>query len=293
MGARSRRALKDAGGTPPRLRRRNSRRLRARRAGESDPEAGARRCLTFVICRRRPDRRRTRPANHRRNWAQKKPCRRNFRNIDTHKARVGADRGRAPRVPGGLSRRSLGLRATLAAKASAVESRGSDRRSPNVQPTAWCMAANCLQARTLIWAAGVRASPAAEWLGCAPPIAPGRLEVNADLTVPGHPNIFCHRRYRFLSKVPERQAGPRHRAGGQAAGPAMSPRWIKARLRGENAGAVSVTKHSGSLAQIGQAQGGDRFRPLSNWRGRDCLVDLGHRAHLFPDRPAATGSASR
>ena len=47
-----------------------------------------------------------------------------------------------------------------------------------------------LQAKTLIWAAGVRASPAAEWLG-APADRAGRLQVNPDLTVPGHPDIFA------------------------------------------------------------------------------------------------------
>ena len=47
-----------------------------------------------------------------------------------------------------------------------------------------------LQAKTLIWAAGVRASPAAEWLG-APADRAGRLQVLPDLTVPGHPDIFA------------------------------------------------------------------------------------------------------
>jgi len=47
-----------------------------------------------------------------------------------------------------------------------------------------------LGAKTIIWAAGVRASPAAEWLGVASDRA-GRLQVNPDLTVPGHPDIFA------------------------------------------------------------------------------------------------------
>ena len=47
-----------------------------------------------------------------------------------------------------------------------------------------------LQARTLIWAAGVRASRAAEWLG-APADRAGRLQVLPDLTVPDHPDIFA------------------------------------------------------------------------------------------------------
>jgi NADH dehydrogenase len=46
-----------------------------------------------------------------------------------------------------------------------------------------------LQTRTIVWAAGVKASPAADWLGAESDRA-GRVKVKADLSVPGHPNIF-------------------------------------------------------------------------------------------------------
>jgi NADH dehydrogenase len=46
-----------------------------------------------------------------------------------------------------------------------------------------------LPTRTIVWAAGVKASPAAEWLGAESDRA-GRVKVKADLSVPGHPNIF-------------------------------------------------------------------------------------------------------
>ena len=46
-----------------------------------------------------------------------------------------------------------------------------------------------LQTRTIIWAAGVKASPAAEWLNAECDRA-GRVKVQGDLSVPGHPNIF-------------------------------------------------------------------------------------------------------
>src|ERR1700744_3599563 len=44
-------------------------------------------------------------------------------------------------------------------------------------------------ADVILWAAGVRASPAAAWLG-APADSAGRIKVAADLTAPGRPNIF-------------------------------------------------------------------------------------------------------
>lgn len=43
--------------------------------------------------------------------------------------------------------------------------------------------------RTIIWTAGVAASPAGKWLGVETDRA-GRVEVQPDLTVPGHPEIF-------------------------------------------------------------------------------------------------------
>jgi NADH dehydrogenase len=46
-----------------------------------------------------------------------------------------------------------------------------------------------LPAATILWAAGVAASPAATWLGVAGDRA-GRVPVGADLTVPGHDHIY-------------------------------------------------------------------------------------------------------
>jgi len=46
-----------------------------------------------------------------------------------------------------------------------------------------------LDADTIIWAAGVMASPAARWLDAEHDRA-GRVKVGADLSVPSHPNIF-------------------------------------------------------------------------------------------------------
>jgi NADH dehydrogenase len=46
-----------------------------------------------------------------------------------------------------------------------------------------------IESRTVIWAAGVAASPAASWLGVAPGKG-GRVPVSPDLTLTGHPEIF-------------------------------------------------------------------------------------------------------
>src|SRR6185369_5103190 len=48
---------------------------------------------------------------------------------------------------------------------------------------------NFIASRTIIWAAGVLASPAGRWLGAETDRA-GRVKVRADLSVPGHPEVF-------------------------------------------------------------------------------------------------------
>jgi NADH dehydrogenase len=49
---------------------------------------------------------------------------------------------------------------------------------------------NLIEAATIIWAAGVTASPAAAWISAAVDRA-GRIRVASDLSVPGHPEIFA------------------------------------------------------------------------------------------------------
>jgi len=46
-----------------------------------------------------------------------------------------------------------------------------------------------IQAKTVVWTAGVAPSPAGKWLGCAVDRA-GRVRIQPDLSVPDHPDIF-------------------------------------------------------------------------------------------------------
>src|SRR5437773_5752903 len=110
-----------------------------------------------------------------------------FRNIDTHQARVVLIEA-GPRVLAGFPE-------DLSAYAQrSLESLGVEIMLG--QPVTECTADGVtyggkrLDARTIIWAAGVRASRAAEWLG-APADRAHRLQVKPDLTVPGHPEIFA------------------------------------------------------------------------------------------------------
>src|SRR3954469_23218550 len=110
-----------------------------------------------------------------------------FRNIDTSKARVVLIEA-GPRVLAGFPD-------DLSAYAQAsLESMGVEVVLS--KPVTECAidgvvyGGNKLEARTIVWAAGVRASPAAEWLG-APADRAGRVQVLPDLTIPAHPDIFA------------------------------------------------------------------------------------------------------
>ena len=52
-----------------------------------------------------------------------------------------------------------------------------------------CIGPERLESRTVIWAAGVQASPAGQWLGAETDRA-GRVKVKPDLSAPAHPDIF-------------------------------------------------------------------------------------------------------
>tara|TARA_R110002124_G_scaffold9586_12_gene49275 strand:- start:1840 stop:3132 length:1293 start_codon:yes stop_codon:yes gene_type:complete len=106
-----------------------------------------------------------------------------------------------------------------------------------------------LPTHTVIWAAGVAASPAAEWLGVKPDRA-GRVPVSADLSVPGHPEIFV-----VGDTASVKQADGRPVPGvGDAAKQAgkHAARVIKARLAGQTSPLPFVYRHAGDLATIGK-----------------------------------------
>ena len=106
-----------------------------------------------------------------------------------------------------------------------------------------------LDAECIIWAAGVEASPAAKWLGVEPDKA-GRVKVEADLTVPGHPEIFVVGDTATITMVdgkPVPGVGDGAKQGGRHAA-----RVIRARLEGDTASKPFRYKHAGDLATIGK-----------------------------------------
>lgn len=169
-----------------------------------------------------------------------------FRNIDTRKARVvliEAGTRILAGYPGDLSayaRRSL-------------ESLGVEVELG--QPVTDCTAegvvygGRSLEGKTIIWAAGVQASPAAKWCS-APADRAGRLVVLPDLTIPGYPNVFA---IGDTVTIPGPDGKP---VPGIAPAAKQQGRYvaksIKARLRGDAAVPPFRYHHDGSLAQIGK-----------------------------------------
>lgn len=59
----------------------------------------------------------------------------------------------------------------------------------DVSTDAVIVGADRIPARTVLWTAGVAATPVARWLGIAPAKA-GRVPVGPDLSIAGHPEVF-------------------------------------------------------------------------------------------------------
>ena len=172
--------------------------------------------------------------------------RREFRTFDPATARIvlvqSGDRV-LPTFPPSLSaaaKRSLaalGVEVLTSRKVKAVDASGAD------------VGGEWIAARTVVWAAGVAASPSAAWLGVkADPV--GRIQVGPDLRVPGRPEIFvigdtaaCN----AWRGMPAPGLAPAAKQGG-----AYAARVIRAALAGRPALPPFRYRHYGSLATIGR-----------------------------------------
>jgi len=106
-----------------------------------------------------------------------------------------------------------------------------------------------IDADTVIWAAGVVASPAAQWLGVAGDRA-GRVKVEPDLSLPGHPEVFVigdTAAVFYGDGPPVPGIAPAAKQMGNYVG-----RRIAARIAGRNDGAPFRYRHLGDLATIGR-----------------------------------------
>ena len=111
------------------------------------------------------------------------------------------------------------------------------------------LAGGRIAAATVVWAAGVVASPAAPWIGAEHDRA-GRIKVNADLSVPGRPEIFAIGDTASIADRDGRPVpgiAPAAKQMGSYAGNA-----IAARVLGHGAPPPFAYHHLGELATIGR-----------------------------------------
>lgn len=172
---------------------------------------------------------------------------RDFRRCDPRSARVvlleGADRilGAFPPALSESARRqleALGVEVRLGARVTGIDAEGVS------------IGAERLVARTVIWAAGVAASPLAASLGVARDRA-GRVLVEPDLSIPGHPEVAV---IGDLAAVKHGEGWVPGVAPAAMQMGALAARNLLARLAGRPTEAFAYVD-KGSMATIGRAAG--------------------------------------
>ncbi|MCW5952036.1 MAG: NAD(P)/FAD-dependent oxidoreductase [Propionibacteriaceae bacterium] len=184
---------------------------------------------------------------------------RSFKRIDTRQARVvlldAADAvlpGFAPKLSASAKARleKIGVEVRLGARVTGVDETGVDVSFAD--GTTERIAASCK-----VWAAGVQASPLGKQLADqsgAEVDRAGRVAVNPDLTLPGHPEVFVLGDMMSLDRLPgvaqvALQGGKytaRKIAGELAGQPVTEP------FRYKDKGSMAVVSQFGAVAQIGK-----------------------------------------
>jgi len=124
------------------------------------------------------------------------------------------------------------------------------------------VAGKSIAARTVLWAAGVIASPAAKWLG-ADADGAGRVKVGTDLRVPGFANVYVIGDT-AASNAWDGQPVPGLAPAAKQAG-AYVARAIKAGIESHPAPAPFRYRHLGSLATIGRKAAVVDFGLIKLW----------------------------
>jgi NADH dehydrogenase/putative oxidoreductase len=182
-----------------------------------------------------------------------------FRRFDPSAARVilvQAGPRVLPTFPEALSARAkaalekLGIEVRLNGRVSAVDEAGV------------MIGEERIAARTVLWAAGVAASPAAKWLG-APADRAGRIKVLPDLSVPDAGEIFAIGDTALVEgsgSAPVPGLAPAARQAGE-----YVARVIRARIEGRLAPGPFRYRHLGSMATIGRKAAIAELGPLKLW----------------------------
>jgi NADH dehydrogenase len=213
------------------------------RAERTDDEAERRRLLTFVVIGGGPTGVETAGAIAE---LARHTLRREFRRIDPGHARtvlVEAGPRILPQLPENLADyahralETIGVQVLLNTRVTGCDAGGVDCGEERIA------------ASTLVWAAGVIASPAAAWLGAKRDRA-GRVLVEPDLTVPGRPEVFVIGDTAAAvdnAGQPVPGIAPAAKQMGRHVG-----RTIALRRKGQDTPRAFAYRHHGDLATIGR-----------------------------------------
>jgi putative oxidoreductase len=169
-----------------------------------------------------------------------------FRHFDPAQARVILVQA-APRLLPAFPE-ALSLQAKHALEQLGVEVL-QDSRVEQIDHAGVTVSGQRIESRTMLWAAGVIASPAAKWLSADADNA-GRLKVRADLSVPQMPDVFAIGDTALSAAwngQPVPGLAPAAKQGG-----AYVARVIRARIAAKPAPEPFRYRHLGSLATIGR-----------------------------------------
>jgi putative oxidoreductase len=169
-----------------------------------------------------------------------------FRNFDPASARIVLVQA-GPRILPQFDER-LSAFARLSLEALGVEVR-TDSRVEHIDRDGAVVNGQRIAAGTVLWAAGVVASPASAWLG-AESDRTGRIKVEPDLSVPNYPDIFAIGDT-ALSLAWDGQPVPGLAPAAKQGG-AYVASVLRARLRGRKPPPPFRYRHQGSLATIGR-----------------------------------------
>ena len=169
-----------------------------------------------------------------------------FRNFDPASARILLVQAGSRVLPQFDERLSRFARASLEALGVEVSV---NSRVDGIDADGVTVNGERIAAGTVLWAAGVVASPAAAWLGTEPDRA-GRIKVGPDLSVPGFPDVFAIGDT-ALALAWEGQPAPGLAPAAKQGG-AYVASVLRARLRDRKAPPPFRYRHQGSLATIGR-----------------------------------------
>ena len=213
------------------------------KAEATDDAALQRKLLTFLICGAGPTgvEMAGAIAELARNGMAK-----DFRNFDPASARILLVHAGSRVLPQFDERLSAFARGSLEALGVEVHT---DSRVELINGDGVVVNGERIAAGTVLWAAGVVASPASAWLGAEADRA-GRIKVGPDLSVPGHPDIFAigDTALSFAwDDQPVPGLAPAAKQGG-----AYVASVLRTRLRGRQPPPPFRYHHQGSLATIGR-----------------------------------------